>query len=53
MTNTLVIDAQVRDWVLIPLTVFIVLYKLVTQYAYMVRSAAHVPSNNQRGPAEQ
>ena len=37
MANLLVIDSDVRDWVFIPLTLFIVLMKLVMQYMHVVR----------------
>lgn len=33
----LVLDSEVRDWVFIPLTLFIVLMKLVMQYMHQVR----------------
>jgi hypothetical protein len=35
------LDTAVRDWVFIPLTASIVLMKLLTQYAHLVRKAAH------------
>jgi hypothetical protein len=34
--HELVLDRDVRDWVFIPLTLFIVLVKLVTQYVHAV-----------------
>jgi len=34
--HLLVLDSEVRDWVFIPLTVFIVLMKLVMQYVHVV-----------------
>jgi hypothetical protein len=46
--HELVLDRDVRDWVFIPLTLFIVLVKLVTQYVHAVRPAPpptpHPPS---------
>lgn len=35
--HELALDHQVRDWVFIPLTISILLMKLLTQYAHMVR----------------
>jgi hypothetical protein len=37
MGHYLMLDHQVRDWVFIPLTLAIVLMKLLTQYAHQVR----------------
>lgn len=37
MSHDLELDTNVRDWVFIPLTVSIVLMKLLTQFAHMVR----------------
>ena len=33
----LVLDREVRDWVFIPLTIFMVLMKLLMQYVHLVR----------------
>lgn len=44
MAHALVLDAAVRDWVFIPLTVAIVLMKLLTQYMHQLVSAP--PPNN-------
>ncbi|KAF8061316.1 emc3 [Scenedesmus sp. PABB004] len=38
--HELVLDSAVRDWVFIPLTVFIVLMKLLMQYAHNMTNAA-------------
>lgn len=40
--HELVLDSNVRDWVFIPLTLFIVLMKLLMQYAHQMTSAAPV-----------
>ncbi|GBF95480.1 ER membrane complex subunit 3-like [Raphidocelis subcapitata] len=42
--HQLVLDSDVRDWVFIPLTLFIVLMKLVMQYVHQAMSAAPPPS---------
>lgn len=34
--HMLVLDSEVRDWVFVPLTLFIVLMKLVMQYMHTV-----------------
>jgi uncharacterized membrane protein len=39
MAAPLVLDREVRDWVFIPLTIFMVLMKLLMQYVHMVRAA--------------
>ncbi len=36
MTHELALDSDVRDWVFIPLTIFIVLMKLIMQYVHQV-----------------
>ncbi len=38
--HDLELDAAVRDWVFIPLTLSILLMKLLTQYAHMVCAQA-------------
>ena len=38
MVHALVLDQQVRDWVFLPLTLAIVLMKLLTQYMHQVRA---------------
>lgn len=40
--HEIVLDSNVRDWVFIPLTVFIVLMKLLMQYAHQMSSASPV-----------
>jgi len=42
--HELVLDRDVRDWVFIPLTLFIVLMKLMTQYVHQMTSVVQ-PSN--------
>jgi hypothetical protein len=37
MANDLFIDRAVRDWVFVPLTIFIILMKLIMQYVHVVR----------------
>ena len=38
MATDLVIDRAVRDWVFVPLTIFIILMKLIMQYVHVVSS---------------
>eukprot|EP00877_Chromochloris_zofingiensis_P009631 jgi/Chrzof1/4921/Cz15g04170.t1 len=44
--HDLVLDRQVRDWVFVPLTIFIVLMKLLMQYAHQMTSITQ-PSNKE------
>ena len=39
MTQLLVLDKAVRDWVFIPLTACIIFMKLIQQFAHMVRAS--------------
>lgn len=41
--HLLVLDSDVRDWVFVPLTLFIVLMKLIMQYMHTAMSAAPPP----------
>jgi hypothetical protein len=41
--HLLVLDSDVRDWVFVPLTLFIVLMKLVMQYMHQVRPGTALP----------
>lgn len=49
MAQLLVLDSAVRDWVFIPLTLFIVLMKLVMQYMTQVGAAARCGGGRCRG----
>jgi hypothetical protein len=40
--HELVLDSNVRDWVFIPLTLFIVLMKLLMQYAHQMTNATPI-----------
>lgn len=40
MANDLFIDRAVRDWVFVPLTIFIILMKLIMQYVHVMMTAA-------------
>jgi len=40
--HELILDASIRDWVFIPLTFFIVLMKLLMQYAHNITNATPV-----------
>jgi len=43
MATDLFIDRAVRDWVFVPLTIFIILMKLIMQYVHVVRSKCFLP----------
>lgn len=47
MVHELELDAAVRDWVFIPLTLSIVLMKLLTQYAHMLMFNPNAPSSKE------
>lgn len=51
-TNDLFIDRAVRDWVFVPLTIFIILMKLIMQYVHVMMTAVPAQGANPKPLSE-